>query len=302
MRCSLQEIKTLNDLEYKLSRYAEDFNLILDNFLNGLNCEPKILGESLKYSLSAGGKRIRPAMMFAAGELLHIERSCLEQYALALELIHTYSLIHDDLPEMDNDDFRRGKPSNHKVYGAGNAVLAGDGLLNTAYSILLAQCRKGGNSVSAAEFICDCAGIYGMIAGQSADLLYEADAQADEKMLGFIYANKTAKMLTAPLVVPSILADGKYYSELKLFGMNFGCLFQLTDDILDVEGDFATLGKTAGKDKKGDKCTAVKLFGLEGAKLRADMLADKCLKILNCIDGDTCFFEELVQYVLSRNS
>lgn len=241
-------------------------------------------------------------MMFAAGELLGAERQKLEKFALALEMIHTYSLIHDDLPEMDNDDFRRGKPSNHKVFGTGNAVLAGDGLLNTAYSILLSECRKGAEYVSAAEYICNCAGIYGMIAGQSADLQYEKSEDCNEEILGFIYRNKTAKMLTAPLVVPAILTGGKYFAELELFGDNFGCLFQLTDDILDVEGNFSTLGKSIGKDSEEGKCTAVKLFGLDGAKLRADMLYDKCIKILEGIDGDTVFFKQLVSFLLTRKS
>lgn len=290
------------DFNERLNGYAEEFNLILNKFCDGLNCKPKILEDSLKYSLQIGGKRVRPAMMFAAGELLGVDRDKLENFALALELIHTYSLIHDDLPEMDNDDFRRGNPSNHKVFGVGNAVLAGDGLLNTAYAILLSECRKGVEYVSAAEFICDCAGIYGMIAGQSADLLYENDNDCNEEILGFIYRNKTAKMLTAPLVVPAILAGGKNYSELKLFATNFGCLFQLTDDILDVEGNFSTLGKSIGKDSEEGKCTAVKLFGLSGAKLRADMLYDKCLKILEGIEGDTDFFKQLVNFLLTRKS
>lgn len=290
------------DFNERLNGYAEEFNLILNKFCNGLNCQPKLLEDSIKYSLQIGGKRVRPAMMFAAGELLGVEREKLKNFALALELIHTYSLIHDDLPEMDNDDFRRGKPSNHKVFGVGNAVLAGDGLLNTAYAILLSECRKGVEYVSAAEFICDCAGIYGMIAGQSADLLHENDNDCNEEILGFIYQNKTAKMLTAPLVVPAILAGGKYFSELKLFGSNFGCLFQLTDDILDVEGNFSTLGKSIGKDSEEGKYTAVKLFGLNGAKLRADVLADQCYKILDGIEGDTNFFRQLVNFLLTRRS
>lgn len=288
--------------EFQLEKYAEEFNSVLRKFIDGINCKPQILADSLKYSLEIGGKRIRPSMMIAAGDLLGVERAELEPYALAIELIHTYSLIHDDLPEMDNDDYRRGQPSNHKVFGVGNAVLAGDGLLNTAYSVLLSQCGKGENHIAAAEFICDSAGIYGMIAGQSADLLHENDPHTDEDTLGFIYENKTAKMLTAPLVVPSILSGGKYYSEMKLFGSNFGCLFQLTDDILDEEGNFSSLGKTVGKDKKEGKCTAVGLFGLNGAKLRADVLADKCLKILEGIDGDTDFFKWLIEFVLSRRS
>ena len=290
------------DFYGRLESYADDFNLILNKFCDKLDCQPKILCDSLKYSLQIGGKRLRPAMMFAAGELLGVERQKLENFALALEMIHTYSLIHDDLPEMDNDDFRRGKPSNHKVFGTGNAVLAGDGLLNTAYSILFSECRKGAEYLSAAEFICDCAGIYGMIAGQSADLLYEKSDDCNQEILEFIYRNKTAKMLTAPLVVPAILAGGKYYSELKLFGGHFGSLFQLTDDILDVEGSFSSLGKSIGKDSEEGKCTAVKLFGLDGAKLLADVLYDKCLKILEGIDGDTDFFKQLVNFVLTRKN
>lgn len=290
------------DFREKLDSYADEFNVILNKFCNGLNCQPKILEDSLKYSLQIGGKRVRPAMMFAAGELLGVERQKLSNFAVALEMIHTYSLIHDDLPEMDNDDFRRGKPANHKVFGVGNAVLAGDGLLNTAYAILLAECRKGAEYISAAEFICSCAGIYGMIAGQSADLLHENDDGCSEEVLDFIYKNKTAQMLTAPLVVPAILSGGKFFSELKLFGTNFGCLFQLTDDILDVEGNFDSLGKSIGKDSQEGKCTAVKLFGLDGAKLRADMLYHKCIKILEGIQGDTTFFKQLVDFMLIRKN
>lgn len=282
--------------------YAEEFNKVLNNFCTNFYCEPKILADSLVYSLQIGGKRVRPVMMFAAADLLGVERVKVISFALALELIHTYSLIHDDLPEMDNDDFRRGKPSNHKIFGAGNAVLAGDGLLNTAHSILLGACRSGAEYIAAAEEINQSAGIYGMIAGQSADLLHEKDGECSEEILGFIYRNKTAKMLTAPLLVPSILAGGKYYSELKLFGENFGCLFQLTDDILDVEGSFDSLGKSIGKDREVGKCTAIKLFGLDGAKLRADMLYDKCIKILEGIEGDTEFFKQLVHFLLTRKS
>ena len=286
----------------KLSAYAEDFNAVLKEFCDGLMCRPEILADSLRYSLMLGGKRIRPALLFAAGEMLGLPRRELEPFALAIELIHTYSLIHDDLPEMDNDDFRRGKPSNHRVFGVGNAVLAGDGLLNTAYTILLKECHKGAEYISAAEFISSCAGIYGMIAGQSADLLHENDTAFDEETLGFIYENKTAKLLTAPLAVPSILAGGKYFSELKLLGSTLGALFQITDDILDVEGSFESLGKSVGKDSKEGKYTAVTLYGLDGAKLRADVLSDRCLKILDGIQGDTGFLKELVLFVKDRKN
>ncbi len=289
------------NFDEKYSSYLKEFNAVLDGFCENLNCRPKILKESLIYSLKLGGKRLRPVLMMSVADLLGLERRKVMNFALALELIHTYSLIHDDLPEMDDDDFRRGKPSNHKVFGTGNAVLAGDGLLNTAYSILLKECRNGAEYVSAAEFICDCAGIYGMIAGQSADLLHEKDKSFNEPTLNFIYENKTGKLLVAAVTVASILSGGRCYSELKAFGRDLGTLFQITDDILDVEGDFEKLGKSIGKDEQEGKFTAVAVYGLDGAKLRADVLASRCLALLEGIDGDREFLIQLINYVRTRN-
>ncbi|MDE7168536.1 MAG: polyprenyl synthetase family protein [Clostridia bacterium] len=284
----------------KYGAYLNEFNAVLKDFCNGIYCRPDVLRDSLRYSLELGGKRIRPVLCLATADLLGLERRKVLNSALAIELIHTYSLIHDDLPEMDDDDFRRGKPSNHKVFGTGNAVLAGDGLLNTSYSILLKECKKGAEYISAAEFICDCAGIYGMIAGQSADLLHENDKSFNEPTLNFIYENKTGKLLTAPVVVPAILSGGRCYSELKSFGKDLGALFQITDDILDVEGEFSTLGKSIGKDKEEGKYTSVALYGLDGAKLRADVLAARCCAILEGIDGDREFLMSLVNFVRTR--
>ena len=288
------------DFNEKYNLYVNEFNRTLEKFCNGIDCCPKILADSLKYSLNIGGKRIRPVLMLAVGDLLGLERRKLENFALSIELIHTYSLIHDDLPEMDNDDFRRGKPSNHKVFGTGNAVLAGDGLLNTAYSLLLKECKNGIEYISAAEYICDSAGICGMIAGQSADLMHEKDSSYNEATLDFIYENKTGKLITAPVVVPGILLGGRCFSELKAFGRDLGLLFQITDDILDVEGDFETLGKSIGKDDKDGKYTSVSVYGLDGAKLRADVLAERCRTLLEGIEGDRDFLVRLVDYVRTR--
>lgn len=290
----------MTDFEERYECYKRKFEGVLDNFCNSLKCKPQKFADSLKYSLQLGGKRIRPVLMLAVGELLQVSDGKLLNFALALELIHTYSLIHDDLPEMDNDDFRRGKPSNHKVFGAGFAVLAGDGLLNTAYSILIGECFKGGEFASAAKFICDCAGIEGMIAGQAADLLHENDNTLDEKTLDFIYENKTAKLLTAAVVVPSILCGGRYYTELKVFGRELGCLFQLTDDILDVEGNFESVGKSVGKDSAAGKYTGVGLYGIDGSKVKADLLTDKCEGLLESFDGDISFLAALVSFVRQR--
>lgn len=290
----------MTDFDAKYGQYQKVFEDYLLNFCNKLECEPEILKESMVYSLKLGGKRIRPVLMLAIADLLGLEHSKVLNYALALELIHTYSLIHDDLPEMDNDDFRRGKPSNHKVFGVGNAVLAGDGLLNTAYSILFGECFNGGDSISAAKYICDCAGIRGMIAGQSADLLHENDDSVDEETLDFIHRNKTAKLIMAACVAPSILCGGRYYSEIKTFSCDLGFLFQLTDDILDVEGSFESMGKSIGKDSSEGKYTAVRLYGLSDCKLRADLFTDRCIKMLEGLDGDTEFLKNTVYFVRNR--
>ena len=290
----------MTDYNIKYTDYQQAFECVLTKFCDGLNCKPDILAESLKYSLQLGGKCIRPVLMLAVGDLLGLNRERLLNHALALELIHTYSLIHDDLPEMDNDDFRRGKPSNHKVFGTGNAILAGDGLLNTAYSILFSECFNGNDNVSAAKYICDCAGINGMIAGQSADLSQENSQNVDEEMLDFIYENKTAKLIMAAVVTPSILCGGKYYSELRAFSRDLGYLFQLTDDILDVEGSFEKLGKSIGKDGTEGKYTGIKLYGLDGCKIQADLLAERCVKILEGLDGDTDFLKGLAYFVRQR--
>ena len=286
----------------KYGEYLNYFNSKLLAFCDKLDCKPDILRDSIKYSLLLNGKRIRPVLMLAVADLLNVEREKVINFALAIELIHTYSLIHDDLPEMDNDDFRRGKPSNHKVFGTGNAVLAGDGLLNTAYSLLISECFKGNEFVSASKFICDSAGIYGMIGGQSADLLYENSKEINEDALDFIYENKTAKLIIAPIIVPSILCEGKHYSKLKLFGKELGMLFQFKDDVLDVEGNFDAVGKTCGKDEKEGKLTAIKLFGLDGCKLKCDLLADSCLKILEGINGDIEFLRDFVNFSNKREN
>jgi geranylgeranyl diphosphate synthase type II len=291
----------LAEFDEKYKEYLDSFTNSLNDFCNQLNCTPKILDDSLKYSLLLGGKRVRPVLMFAAGEIIGVDREELKPFAVALELIHTYSLIHDDLPEMDNDDYRRGKLSNHKVFGTGNAVLAGDGLLNTAYSLLFEQCFKGSDYISAAKYICDCAGVYGMIAGQSADLFHENDNNVDEDTLNFIYNNKTGKLITAALTVPSIISGGKYFNQFKALGQNLGYLFQLTDDILDVEGDFTKLGKSIGKDDKEGKYTSVRLYGIDACKQKVKTISQVCHDIIDEINcGNKDFLHSYIDYLKTR--
>lgn len=285
----------------RYEKYLSQFNAYTEEYCKKLLTRPEVLGESMKYSLLLGGKRIRPVLMLAVADALGTPEKDVLPYALALEMIHTYSLIHDDLPAMDNDDFRRGKPSSHKVFGEANAILAGDGLLNTAYSLCFDQCMKGERFVLASKLLAECAGVYGMIAGQSADLYFsEEDREVSEEDLQYIYEHKTGKLLLAPVAIASILSGNKYYFELEKFGKYLGSLFQITDDILDVTGDFASLGKSLGKDKEENKLTCIRLYGLDGAKIHADMYAKRCYTALDGIDGNTAFLYDLVTYVRDR--
>ncbi len=291
----------MNDFNLRYQQYLATFEEYLNTFTNKLTTKPEVLGESMKYSLLAGGKRIRPVLALACADVLQLDQVEILPFALALEMIHCYSLIHDDLPAMDNDDFRRGKPSNHKMFGEANAILAGDALLNEAYAICFEQSMKGEKYALASKFLNECAGIYGMIAGQSADILFStSDKEATEEALSFVYEYKTGKLLLAPVAIASILSNNKYYLQLERFGKLLGRLFQMTDDILDVVGDFSTLGKSVGKDEEENKLTCVKVYGLEVAKIRADMCADDCHTILEGVEGDVQFLHELVDYVLNR--
>ena len=291
-------------LDFKLcfEKYLSEVEDYLNAYADKLRTKPTVLGESMVYSLKNGGKRIRPVLALACGDVLGLDHSEILPFALALEMIHAYSLIHDDLPAMDNDDFRRGKPSNHKQFGEANAILAGDALLNEAYAICFNESMKGEKYALASKFLNECAGVYGMLAGQSADLYYSnQNEDISEEQLNYIYEHKTGKLLLAPVAIASILGDSKDYLTFERFGRLLGKLSQMTDDILDVTGDFENLGKSIGKDEKENKLTCIKIYGLEGAKIRADMCAADCHAVLEGLDGDTQFLHELVDYIRTRN-
>lgn len=293
----------MTDFNLLYDEYLAEFNAYAEAYAAKLQTKPSVLAESIQYSLLNGGKRVRPVLMLACADVLNVPKEDVLPFALALEMIHTYSLVHDDLPAMDNDDFRRGKPSNHKQFGEANAILAGDGLLNEAYAICFKECLKGEKYVLAAQFLNECAGIYGMIEGQSADLYYtNFQEEINEEELQYIYEHKTGKLLLAPVAIASILSGNKYYLPLQQFGKLLGQLFQMTDDILDVTGDFASLGKSIGKDDKENKLTCIRLYGLEGAKIRAEGCAKDCRAVLEGVDGNTQFLNDLVHYVLNRTN
>ena len=237
-----------------MKTYAEYLSMVegaLSKQLASLGYIPEKLFEAMDYSLSAGGKRLRPVLLLAACDTLGGDVNEALPFACALEMIHTYSLIHDDLPAMDNDDLRRGRPTNHKVYGEGMAILAGDGLLSAAMELMLRAAVKMGDlrGVRAAEAIARRAGVTGMVAGQVMDVTGEGSTPTLEKV-DYIHRHKTADLLTAPIEAGFILAgaDDATVAAGCEYGVHLGLAFQMVDDLLDVEGDAATLGKTPGKD------------------------------------------------------
>lgn len=282
----------------KFETYRAHFENILQDACAAMEYRPHILGESMQYSLLVGGKRIRPVLFFAALDLFGADWKEEKDLALALECIHTYSLIHDDLPAMDNDDFRRGKPSNHKRFGEANAILAGDALLSYACERMLFASQRDEAHLRAAMRLAKAAGAEGMIAGQSADLLCTGK-EAGEDELFYMYKKKTGELLTAPIVMAAILT-GEDVTAAENFGEALGILFQLTDDILDETGSAEALGKTPGKDREENKLTCIRVFGLEKSQKLADEYLHRCEKILDTLKGDTDFFRELILKIRGR--
>ena len=249
------------------------------------------LWEAMEYSLLAGGKRVRPAFLVLTGLSLGASEKRLMPFALALEMIHTYSLIHDDLPAMDNDDYRRGRLTNHKVFGEGIAVLAGDGLLNLAAetmteAVLAMPETERECGLLAMQRMHRAAGPSGMIAGQTADIEAE-EKQLGEEGLSFIEHNKTGQLLCASFICGAYLAgaDPSVIDTLEKAGFHIGTAFQIQDDILDIEGDQAMLGKAPGSDVLNNKETFVSVYGLDQAKETAKKRSEEAMEYLKVLPG-----------------
>ena len=250
------------------------------------------LYEAMEYSLMAGGKRIRPVLLILTGLSLGADLKDLMPFACALEMIHTYSLIHDDLPAMDDDDYRRGRLTNHKVFGEAEAILAGDGLLNLAHELMAKTALEAGpermvQALKALYYISHAAGPKGMIAGQSADLASEGK-QISGEGLTYIEFNKTSRLLMAALCGGAYLAGAseEAVEKLEKAAGNTGLAFQIQDDLLDVEGTLEKLGKQPDSDQKSGKATFVSLYGLEEAKRQVNVLTEEALSYLAFLPGE----------------
>ena len=267
---------------------------------------PELLVRSMNYSLLAGGKRLRPSMLLAAVDMLGGDVDFALDFACAVEMIHSYSLIHDDLPGMDDDTMRRGRPTNHVVFGVGQAILAGDGLLNAAFELMLKRPLEkpelAQRSLRAIYEIATGAGVTGMIAGQVLDLYCEHNAVMDDHALSFIHRDKTACMFIYPLRAAGALAGATQaqIDALGRYGENFGRIFQATDDLLDVLGDAAEMGKTLGKDAEQGKLTVVSLHGVEGARAQVRMLLERAMTELDLFGTEAQFFRDLIASMVDR--
>ncbi|MSU32497.1 MAG: polyprenyl synthetase family protein [Pedosphaera sp.] len=291
------------DLSKWLKAQSTEVDAALNRFLPRATAKPSTIHKAMRYSIFAGGKRMRPALVLAAAEACGGNQDAAMPLACAVECIHTYSLIHDDLPGMDNDDMRRGKPTNHKVFGEGMAILAGDALLTQAFEIA-AQCETSPR-YPLKEVILEIARASGslqLIAGQVADL--EGEGQViSRSQLRYIHERKTSALLACSVRLGGMSArcSPMQLQALTEFGYNVGLVFQVIDDILDVTQSSETLGKTAGKDVKSGKATYPSLIGLEASRKVATVFTRKAFEALHPFRGRAIALESIARYLLERD-
>lgn len=292
------------NFEQQMKENTDYIERVLKKFLPAEEGYQKTVIEAMNYSLMAGGKRLRPMFMYESYKLFGGQGSEIEYFMAAMEMIHTYSLVHDDLPAMDNDEYRRGRKTTHVVYGEAMAILAGDGLLNYAF-----ETAAGAFDVTdhpdrvgkALQILTAKAGIYGMIGGQCADVEAEGKTFGQEK-LDFIYRLKTGALLEASFMIGAVLAGaGEQQQELAgRIAADIGLAFQIQDDVLDVTGTTQMLGKPVHSDEKNEKTTYVTLKGIEQARKDVKMISERAIGQLEKVKGDTRFLATLTEALINR--
>lgn len=277
----------------------------LDNILPSESAYPGILFKSMRYSVFAGGKRLRPILILAACEMFGGDDKKAAPFACAMEMIHTYSLIHDDLPAIDNDNFRRGRLTNHKAFGENIAILAGDALLSYAFEVMANAVAKNTDEASAKalQSIAFGAGINGMVSGQVVDVISEGK-KLEKREMDFIHINKTAAMIVASVKAGAYLGGAKQedVDSLEKAALKLGLAFQIQDDILDVTGTFEELGKPLHSDEKNEKATYVSMFGLERSTEIVEELSGDAENIFMSFGEKGRFLAELTKYLVKRRS
>lgn len=288
-------------LKEYLAKKRNQVNAYLKDYFS-VPFQPERLYQSVTYSLFAGGKRIRPILTIASFEACGGKSEDILPQAAAIELVHTYSLIHDDLPAMDNDDFRRGKPTNHKVFGDAIAILAGDTLLTEAFTMFTERNRfKSPSLLSALRVLANAAGARGMVGGQAEDILSEGRTP-DPRTVHFIHTHKTGAMIAASVQISPILAGSppSVYEAISTYGENVGLAFQIVDDILDVTGDEKDLGKSTGTDSERGKITYPALHSVERSKAAASELIEAALTAVKTMGDRAFYLTEIAKYILKR--
>ena len=278
----------------------------LDIYLPSADELPPRLHEAMRYSLFCGGKRLRPILVYAGAEAVGGSLEWVTPLACAVECIHTFSLIHDDLPAIDNDDLRRGSPTSHVVYGEAMAILAGDALLALAFD-LIGECRlhvPEGRVLDALAMVARASGTRGMVGGQVSDIENEGLADLDEATVASIHARKTGALLLSSLLAGARLCGATPAQEqaLYVYGTQTGLAFQITDDILDLEGDAEKLGKPLGSDLKQDKATYPKILGIPASRALARRASDTALAALNDFGPSAEPLRALAHYIVERDS
>jgi len=291
--------------ENRIAHYNERVAQKLDAVLPPVTRAPRILHEAMRYAIFNGGKRVRPLLVYAAGECLQVNEHILDAPAAAIELLHAFSLVHDDLPAMDNDDLRRGKPTLHRKYDEATAILAADAMQPLAFDVLAATPDTPAEArIRLLRLVADACGSIGMTGGQSLDLAAEGrslTAEAIEQM----YAMKTGALIHAAVVAPALLAGSvpqPQLSAIDAFGRTIGIAFQIKDDLLDVEGDTNIIGKQAGADERLRKATFPGLFGVEQARRRCDELLQSALQRLDDFGDGAASLRWLARFIVERGS
>lgn len=298
-------MKKMNDFEKSMAERVQRTEQILDRYLPAEEGYQKTIFEAVNYSVRAGGKRLRPILMQAVYEMCGgTDPGVIEPFMAALEMIHTYSLVHDDLPAMDDDDYRRGRLTTHKKFGEDMGILAGDALLNYAYETAFTA-FGGGKAVQVAEALRVLgrkAGMYGMVGGQVVDV-EENGKFVDEATLLFVYETKTSALLEAAFMIGGILAGAaqEQIQRLELSANKLGIAFQIQDDILDVVGDEEKLGKPVHSDERNEKSTFVALYGIERSSEKVKEYTAEALEILASFPGDKAFLEECMGWLTKRD-
>ncbi len=296
------------DLKTYLQQQCQKVDAALDAYLPKESELPHSLHKAMRYSVFAGGKRVRPILMLAACQAVGGDENNALPAACAMEMIHTYSLIHDDLPAMDNDDFRRGNPTNHKVFGEATAILAGDALLTEAFKLLSApRCAttiKAETRLAVIREISSCSGSYGMVGGQVVDMECEGKEGIDLPTVQYIHTHKTGALIKASVVAGALLGEA-YSDQLKAitrYGEAAGLAFQIADDILDIEGTTEQIGKDAGSDQARGKATYPAVMGLAAAKVEAAAMMDEAMRALECFGTEADPLRQIAQYIVKRNN